>query len=232
MDKKILIVDDEQDIIEFISYNLELEGYLVISANDGEEALEKVSEMPDLIILDIMMPKMNGFQTLQEIKKNILYKNIPILFLTAKTSEIDEVKGLNLGADDYLKKPISPMTVVARVKTILRRIQATNPDEKETQKIIKNGPVKIDLESYRFYINDEETFLPKKEFELIGYLCANPGKVFSRDHILEKIWGSDVIVTDRTVDVHIRKIREKLNSHYDLIETIKGVGYRVKKFEQ
>lgn len=231
MNKKILIVDDEQDIIEFISYNLELEGFEVIYANDGEEALKKVVELPQLIILDIMMPKLNGFQVLQEIRSNSIYKNIPILFLTAKTSEIDEIKGLNLGADDYLKKPISPMTVVARVKNIFRRMQLSGNEAKSETQFIENGPVKIDLESYRFYLNDDETFLPKKEFELISYLCANPGKVFSRDHILEKIWGSDVVVTDRTVDVHIRKIREKLKTHSDLIETIKGVGYRVKKFE-
>lgn len=232
MKKKILIVDDEPDIIEFIGYNLELEGFDIIEANDGEEALEKINENPDLIILDIMMPKLNGFEVFTRIKKLERFSDIPILFLTAKTSEIDEIKGLNFGADDYLKKPISPMTVVARVKSLLRRLEKSRP-EKEI--IVSNeiiyGPIKIDRDSYRIFLNDIEMNMPKKEFEIMAFLFANPGKVFSRKQLLERVWDDNIIVTDRTIDVHIRKIREKLTDHADLIETIKGVGYRVKIVE-
>lgn len=229
MKKKILIVDDEPDIIEFIGYNLQLEGFDIVSANDGEEALVKVNENPDLIILDIMMPKLNGFEVLSKIREIDKFAEVPILFLTAKTSEIDEIKGLNYGADDYLKKPVSPMTVVARVKSILRRMEKTPISaEPISNSEIIYGPLKIDYDSYRIFIDENELSMPKKEFEIVSFLFSNPGKVYSRKQLLEKVWDDNIIVTDRTIDVHIRKIREKFGEYSDLIETIKGVGYRVK----
>lgn len=228
LNKKILIVDDEPDIIEFIGYNLEIEGFEVLIANDGLEALDKIKLKPDLIILDIMMPKLNGFEVLEKIRNDKNYSHIPVLFLTAKTSEIDEIRGLNFGADDYLKKPISPMTVVARVKSILRRIKVVDKTDEVGDSIIHFGPIRIELDSYRIFLNDVEILFPKKEFEILSFLLSNPGKVFSRRMLLENIWDDNIIVTDRTIDVHIRKIREKLGDDANIIETIKGVGYRAK----
>jgi len=229
MKKRILLVDDEKDIIEFLEYNLVQEGYDVISANDGLQAIDKLGESPDLIVLDVLMPKMNGFEVCARIRENDKYKNIPVLFLTAKISEIDEVHGLSLGADDYITKPISPKKLVARIKASLRRVESSNP--LKSKSLINIGPVSIDREKYAIHIDNELIVFPKKEFEILSYLASQPGKVFHRDKILGDIWGSNVYVVDRTIDVHIRKIREKLGVHADLIETIKGVGYRFKNVE-
>ncbi len=225
---KILLVDDERDIIEFLRYNLETEGFEVLEANNGHEALDKLSEKPDLIVLDIMMPGLDGFETCKKIKKDENYKNIPIIFLTAKSSEIDEIHGLDIGADDYIQKPISPKKLIARIKSNLRKIESNKHIEKE----IIVGPLKINREEYSIYLNDKKIVFPRKEFEILAHLASNPGKVFTREKILNDIWGTNIIVVERTIDVHVRKIREKLGKYSDLIETIKGVGYRFKNIEK
>jgi two-component system alkaline phosphatase synthesis response regulator PhoP len=230
MTSKILLVDDENDIVEFLQYNLEQEGFKVIVAYDGKEALEKLSKNPDLIILDVMMPRMDGYETCSKIKTMEEYKNIPIIFLTAKSSEIDEVHGLNIGGVDFIQKPISPKKLVARVKSNLRKIETAN-DIQSQSKEIAIGPLVIDKEKYSVLLDGNPIILPKKEFEILAYLAGNPGKVFPRSRILNDIWGMDIFVVERTIDVHVRKIREKLDEYSDLIETIKGVGYRFKNLE-
>jgi len=227
MRTKILLVDDERDIVEFLRYNLEQEDFSVITAYDGSEALIKIEESPDLVILDIMMPKIDGFEVCKKIRENSKYQNIPVIFLTAKGSEKDEIQGLELGAVDYIQKPISPKKLVARVKANLRRFEGKKEEEELAQEI-EIGPIKIDKKKYVVYIDGEQCVFPRKEFELLFFLASNPGRVFNRDTLLKEVWGTDVFVVDRTVDVHIRKIREKLEAYADLIETIKGVGYRFK----
>ena len=230
MKTKILLVDDEQDIVEFLHYNLVQEGFDVITAFDGEEALRRMRENPDLVILDIMMPKMDGYEVCAKIRKIKDHEKTPVIFLTAKAAEADEIQGLNLGADDFIKKPISPTKLVARVKANLRKID--NPDAvKEKNLKISIGPLFIDRESFKILVNEEEIVFPKKEFEILAYLASNPGKVYPREKLLAEIWGADIFVVERTVDVHVRKIREKLGEFADLIETIKGVGYRFKNVE-
>lgn len=228
MKSKILLVDDEKDIVEFLEYNLNQEGFEVVSAYDGIEALQKLSEKPDLIILDIMMPKMDGYEVCKRIRENQSYTDIPVIFLTAKGAEADEIKGLELGASDFIKKPISPKKLIARVNSNLRK---GSKEEKSLPLKIEIGPLKIDRDKYLIHIDGERTVFPRKEFELLYFLANNPGKVFSRDALLRTVWGTDVYVVDRTVDVHVRKIREKLDKYSDLIETIKGVGYRFKSVE-
>jgi two-component system, OmpR family, alkaline phosphatase synthesis response regulator PhoP len=230
MTSKILLVDDEKDIVEFLQYNLEQEGFKVFVAYDGKEALEKLSKNPDLIILDVMMPRMDGYETCSKIKTMEEYKNIPIIFLTAKSSEIDEVHGLNIGGVDFIQKPISPKKLVARVKSNLRKMETAN-DIQSQSKEISIGPLVIDKEKYSVLLDGNPIILPKKEFEILAYLAGNPGKVFPRSRILNDIWGMDIFVVERTIDVHVRKIREKLDEYSDLIETIKGVGYRFKNLE-
>ncbi len=229
MKEKILLVDDEKDIVEFLQYNLKQEGFHVITANDGMEAIEKVSKKPDLIILDVLMPKMDGYEVCRRIRTMSEFKNTPIIFLTAKSSELDEIHGLNLGADDFIQKPISPKKLIARVKSNLRKHES-NIDSAMINEI-KIGPLVINRERYTISVDGNNIVFPKKEFEILAYLAANPGKVFHRDKILGDVWGTDIYVVERTVDVHIRKIREKLDKHADLIETIKGVGYRFKNIE-
>ncbi|PID57301.1 MAG: DNA-binding response regulator [Ignavibacteriae bacterium] len=227
---KILLVDDEKDIVEFLQYNLENEGFQVISAYDGEMALEKVKEYPDLIVLDVMMPKMNGYDVCKKIRTDDKYKNIPIIFLTAKTSEFDELKGFDLGADDYVKKPISPKMLVARVKSKIMRAANFQDNIGNSSKIVV-GPIEINLEKYKVKLEGKSIVFPKKEFALLVYLAKKPGKVFPRDILLNDIWGEDIYVIERTVDVHIRKIREKLGKYSKIIETKKGVGYRFREFQ-
>ncbi len=230
MKPKILLVDDEQDIIEFLQYNLENENFEVISANNGEDALTKLSENPDLIILDVMMPKLDGYEVCRKIRKIEKYAIVPVIFLTAKSSEQDEIQGLEIGADDFIRKPISPKKLVARVKANLRKSDFSS-DKKEVNQIIKYGPIEINRDSYMVFVDGENIILPKKEFEILSYLISNPGRVFPRETILKDVWGNDIYVVERTIDVHVRKIREKLDKHADLIETIKGVGYRFKSIE-
>jgi two-component system alkaline phosphatase synthesis response regulator PhoP len=230
MKQKILLVDDEPDIVEFLKYNLELEDFEVLVSYNGKDALKKIALKPDLVILDIMMPEMDGFTVYDKIKENVVHKNIPIIFLTAKSGETDEIKGLGLGASDYIQKPISPKKLVARVKSNLRKSE-TQQGISGNQKVVNIGPLKIDVEKFSISINGKIKFFPRKEFQLLNYLANNPGKVFKRETLLKEIWGNDVFVVDRTVDVHVRKIREKLGEHSELIETVKGVGYRFKASE-
>lgn len=228
--KRILLVDDEKDIVEFVKYNLENEGFEVIVGYNGEEALEKINLNPDLVILDIMMPKMDGFEVCKRIRSIRGFEGTPVIFLTARSGETDEIKGLELGASDYIQKPISPKKLVARVNSNLRKFEDSSTAAQGPVKI-KIGPLDIDKEKYVVTIDGDKKFFPRKEFELLYYLSNNPGRVFSRDTLLKDIWGSDVYVVDRTVDVHIRKIREKLDKYSELIETVKGVGYKFKSAE-
>lgn len=227
---KILLADDEKDIVEFLQYNLEQEGFEVISAYDGAEALQKIAQKPELIILDVMMPKLNGFEVCKKIRETEGFENTPVIFLTAKTSEMDEIKGLELGADDFIKKPISPKKLIARVKSNLRKREFAGPSNGAAS-IVKIGPLEIDRDKYMVYIDGEQMVFPRKEFEILSYLANHPGKVFPRETILKDVWGADIFVVERTVDVHIRKIREKLDKYENLIETVKGVGYRFKIME-
>ncbi len=224
MSFKILLVDDEQDIIEFLSYNLKKEGFELFSANSGSEALlEAQKHNPDLIVLDVMMPEMDGIQTCTELRKNTDLNNPIIVFLTARSEDYSQIAGLNSGADDYITKPVKPAVFVSKINALLRRkadkIAAEDVQDSE-------NPI-IDKEKYLVFHKGEELMLPKKEFELLALLDSKSGKVFTRHEILEKVWGGDVIVGDRTIDVHVRKLREKLGSN--LITTIKGVGYKLNK---
>lgn len=230
MNAKILIVDDETDIIEFLQYNLEQKGYEVITANDGKGALDKLSSNPDLIVLDIMMPEMDGYEVCKQIREMDKFKDTPVLFLTARSSEIDEVHGLNIGADDYIQKPASIEKIVARINANLRKSKSDKPAE-EQDNVVEIGPLSINREQYRVMLNGNELTLPRKEFEILLLLASKPGKVFDRNQILDTVWGEDIYVVARTIDVHVRKIREKLGEHSDLIQTIKGVGYRFRKID-
>lgn len=227
---KILLVDDEPDIVEFLRYNLERENYDVIVGYDGLQALRKLSENPDLIILDIMMPHLDGFEVYKKIRKKAEFKDVPVIFLTAKSGEESEIEGLELGASDYIQKPISPKKLIARVKSNLRKIMPQDETLKESNEI-RIGPLLIDKLKFVVQVDNAEIIFPRKEFELLFFLAGNPGRVYSRGDLLERVWGKDVFVVDRTVDVHIRKIREKLGEYANLIETIKGVGYKFKVIE-
>lgn len=218
--EKILLVDDETDIIEFISYNLTKEGFDVTTSTNGKDAIEIAKKIkPDLILLDVMMPEMDGIETCQEIREIAELKDTLIAFLSARGEDYSQVAGFDAGADDYITKPIKPRLLISRVKAILRRKSDTNNIALNEQ-----GNIKIDREKYLVYKNEEKLSLPKKEFELLALLISKSGKVFTRDVILESVWGGEVVVGDRTIDVHIRKLREKLGSEY--IKTIKGVGYK------
>jgi two-component system alkaline phosphatase synthesis response regulator PhoP len=227
---KILLVDDEVDILEFLKYNLELENFEVMVSSNGKDALKKISQNPDLIVLDIMMPEMDGFELYQKIKSEKTFQEIPIIFLTAKSGETDEIKGLNLGASDYIQKPISPKKLVARIKSNLRKSVKSEKKNKEAENL-KISPIEIDVEKFVVKVDNKNIFFPRKEFQLLYFLASNPGKVMKRETLLKEIWGNDVFVIDRTIDVHIRKVREKLGKHSEIIETIKGVGYRFKHNE-
>jgi two-component system alkaline phosphatase synthesis response regulator PhoP len=218
--KKVLIADDEPDILEIISYNLQNEGYTVFTAKDGKEAIAQAQKInPDLIILDVMMPGKTGVEVCAFLRSQPAFKQTLIIFLTAMSDEASQIKGLETGADDYVNKPISPKVLVSRVNALFRRVP-----NKETGKSITIGNIIIDPITYLVKINDHEVVLAKKEFELIYLLASRPGRVFLRNEILSQIWGNEVIVGDRTIDVHIRKVRQKLG--IDCITTVKGVGYK------
>ena len=219
--KKILIADDEPDILEIIQFNLQHEGYEVITAKNGDEAIEAAKKtQPALIILDIMMPGKNGIEVCNILRMQPAFKDTLIIFLSALSDESTEVRGLETGADDYLTKPISPKVLVSKVNSLFRRVN----DKEALGGAIKIGDLVIDREKYIVNYLDKEIILARKEFELLALLASKPSKVFLRNEILNQVWGTEVIVGDRTIDVHIRKIRQKLD--LDCITTVKGVGYK------
>lgn len=224
-DVKILIVDDEPDIIEILQYNLEKEGYTTYTADNGKAAVQQAKEQPPhLIILDIMMPDMDGIETCQELRALPDLQHVLIAFLTARNEDYSQIAGFDVGADDYIKKPIKPRVLTSRVKGLLRRL----PQEEESSEV-KFRDLVIDREAYLVYKNGSEITLPRKEFEILLLLSKKPGKVFSREEILDMVWEDDIIVGDRTIDVHVRKLREKIGSNY--IKTVKGVGYKLEQVE-
>jgi len=221
---KILIVDDEPDILEFLRYNLEKEQFVVLSAGDGITGFQIAKkEKPDLIILDIMMPKMDGVELCRLIRSDDDLKNTLITFLTAREEEYSQIAALDVGGDDYITKPIRPRVLVSRIKALLRR-KHTDSAENEEETWLEFGDLRIDREKVMIIKNGENIDLARKELELLMLLVSKPGKVFSREEIFNKIWGNDVIVGNRTIDVHIRKLREKIGD--DFIKTIKGIGYK------
>ncbi len=225
-EKKILLVDDETDILEFISYNLEREGYKVYTAQNGKDAIRIADKIdPDLIILDVMMPEMDGIVTCEELRKNPKLKNTVITFLTARSEDYSQIAGFEAGADDYITKPIRPKVLVSRVKALTKRTSVVEeevvvPDEST----INIGSLTIDRERYMITSGGQDMVLPRKEFELLSLLASKPGKVFTREEIYSSVWGEQVIVGDRTIDVHIRKLREKIGDTH--IKTLKGIGYK------
>jgi two-component system alkaline phosphatase synthesis response regulator PhoP len=219
--QKVLLVDDEQDILDLIGFNLEKEGFEVFTANNGRDGLELARKNnPDLVLLDVMMPGMDGMETCRELRDDDNLKNVLIAFLTARNEDYSQIAGFDAGADDYIAKPIKPRVLVSRVKALLRRNNGAEIEVKETP---SHGIV-IDKERYVVFKEGVQLNLPKKEFELLALLTSAPGRVFTRETILANVWGNDVIVGDRTIDVHIRKLREKLGD--DNFKTVKGVGYK------
>jgi two-component system alkaline phosphatase synthesis response regulator PhoP len=217
--RKVLIADDEPDILEILKYNLTNEGYEVVTAKDGDEALEKARRHnPDLIVLDVMMPKKTGVEVCELLRAQAAFKETLIIFLTAVNDEGTQIRGLETGADDYVSKPISPKVFISRVNALFRRLNKTEV------RILTVGNMTIDPERFIVKVDEQEIILAKKEFELLYLLALKPGRVFLRNEILNTVWGNDVIVGDRTIDVHIRKIRQKLG--IDCITTVKGVGYK------
>ncbi len=222
--KTILVVDDETDLLDLIEYNLKKEGFQVLKAENGEEGIAIAKEnKPDLVLLDIMMPKMDGLEAVEIMRKDDDLKRIPIIFLTARSDEKTEVEGLNKGGDDYITKPISTTKLISRIKAVMRRFDETH----ESVNKLEVHDLDIDKDRYIVLRGEEEFQLPRKEFELLFFLASRKGKVLDRQTLLNKVWGDNIYVVDRTVDVHVRKIREKLGDHY--IETVKGVGYRFKE---
>ncbi|MGN7203989.1 response regulator transcription factor [Pedobacter sp. SAFR-022] len=220
--QKILIVDDEPDILELVEYNLKKEGYTVFTASNGQEGITLAKKVqPDLIVLDIMMPKMDGIEACRLMRAIPEFKNTFMVFLTARSEEYSEIAGFNVGADDYIAKPIKPRALVSRINAILRR---NNSTEELSENKIEIGDLVIDREAYLVYQAGDKVVLAKKEFELLYLLASKPGKVYTRESILKNIWEDSVVVTNRTIDVHIRKLREKLGEHY--VSTVKGVGYK------
>ena len=221
-DIKILLVDDEQDILEIVGYNLTQEGYQVITAVNGKEAVAKAKkELPHLIIIDVMMPEMDGMEAVENIRKVPELSNVIITFLTARSEDYSQVAGFDAGADDYIAKPIKPKLLVSKVKALLRRLK----EDDSKADVLRVGTIEINREEYKIVMEDREIVLPRKEFELFYLLASKPGKVFKREEILDKVWGNEVVVGGRTIDVHIRKLREKIGD--DIFKTIKGVGYKL-----
>jgi two-component system alkaline phosphatase synthesis response regulator PhoP len=220
-DIKILLVDDEPDILEIVGYNLSQEGYKIVTATNGKEAVAAAKkEHPQLIIMDVMMPEMDGMEACENIRRIPELANTIITFLTARSEDYSQVAGFDAGADDYITKPIKPKLLVSKVKALLRRLKEETPASEN----LNVGGIIINREEYKVVMQDQELVLPRKEFELFYLLASKPGKVFKREDILDKVWGSEVIVGGRTIDVHIRKLREKIGE--DLFKTIKGVGYK------
>jgi two-component system, OmpR family, alkaline phosphatase synthesis response regulator PhoP len=222
---KILVVDDENDILEFISYNLKREGFLVYTAQDGKSALDSAQKnLPHLILLDIMMPGMDGIETCEKLRSLPHLENSIIAFLTARGEDYSQIAGFEAGGDDYILKPVKPKVLISRINALLKRLKKGKQPGHQTGTILQRGELMIDREKYSVYKGKEELMLPKKEFELLLLLSSKPGRVFTRDEIFQMVWDDNVIVGDRTIDVHIRKLREKIGEDY--IKTIKGVGYK------
>lgn len=223
-DYKILLVDDEPDILEFLKYNLQKEGFEIYTSSNGKDAI-KIAEktQPQLILLDVMMPEMDGIETCEELRSNPLTKNTLIAFLTARSEDYSQIAGFDAGGDDYISKPIKPKVLISRIKALLKRA-GTLDDGADSSGDIPSSGLVIDKERYMVYLEGNEVNLPKKEFELLALLYSKPQKVFTRDEIYQAIWGDEIVVGDRTIDVHIRKLREKLGENY--IRTVKGVGYK------
>ena len=218
---KILLVDDEQDILEIVGYNLSQEGYKIVTATNGKEAIAVAKkELPQLIIMDVMMPEMDGMEACENIRKIPELSNVIIAFLTARSEDYSQVAGFEAGADDYIAKPIKPKLLVSKVKALLRRLKG----DVFSEETLNVGGIEINREEYKIVKEGVEIVLPRKEFELFYLLASKPGKVFKREEILDKVWGSDVVVGGRTIDVHIRKLREKIGD--DFFKTIKGVNYK------
>lgn len=227
MNPKILVVDDEIDILTLLEYNLEKAGFKVISASDGPEAIESAKrERPNLIILDIMLPSMEGTDVCKVLKRDEATSHIPVIMLTAKGEEVDRIVGLELGADDYITKPFSPRELILRVKAVLKRGQA-----QEKSKTITKGPIHIDIDRNSATVNNKLLNLTAIEFKLLAELAASNGRVLSRDNLLDRVWGKDCYVNDRTIDTHIRRLREKLGKASRYIETARGFGYRFSENE-
>jgi two-component system alkaline phosphatase synthesis response regulator PhoP len=221
-DVRILLVDDEQDILEIVGYNLSLEGYQVFTAKNGIEAVSKAKKkQPHLVILDVMMPEMDGIEACEIMRNTPGLENTIITFLTARGEDYSQLAGFDAGADDYIQKPIKPKVLVSKIKALLRRSKEQQPDDGEIYTV---GNLIINREEYKVINNGEEMVLPRKEFELLALLTSKPDKVFKREVILEKVWGNEVVVGGRTIDVHIRKLREKIGD--DHFKTVKGVGYK------
>ncbi len=218
----VLIVDDEPDILEFMRYNLEKEGYSVQVASSGTEALKRAKErLPDLVLLDVMMPEMDGIEVCSELRANARYQSTVIAFLTARNEDFTQIAGFDVGADDYITKPIKPRLLLSRIKALMRR----KVEKVADTNVRYIGDMAIDQEKYQLHINGENINLARKEFELLNLLASKPGKVFARQEIFNKVWGFDVVIGDRTIDVHIRKLREKIG--LNAIRTIKGIGYKL-----
>jgi len=218
---KILLVDDEPDIVEFLGYNLKKEGYDILTASNGKDAIEIAKkEFPHLIVLDVMMPDMDGIETCREIREQKGLHDVLIAFLTARNEDYTQIAGFEVGADDYITKPIKPRVFISRIKALLRRLQNAQTNESNTE----FGDVRIDKDKHSVFKGGVEIALPKKEFKLFALLSSKPGKVFTREYILDQVWGDEVVVGDRTIDVHIRKLREKIGDEY--FKTVKGVGYK------
>lgn len=221
-DIKILLVDDEPDILEIVGYNLIQEGYQVVTAANGKEAVQKARrELPHLIIMDVMMPEMDGMEACEQIRNIPELSHVIITFLTARSEDYSLVAGFEAGADDYIAKPIKPKVLVSKVKALLRRLK----EEDQPSDVLRVGDIEVNREEYKIVKEGQEIILPRKEFELFYLLASKPGKVFKREEILDKVWGNEVVVGGRTIDVHIRKLREKIGDDY--FKTIKGVGYKL-----
>ncbi|MGB0357326.1 MAG: response regulator transcription factor [Flavobacteriaceae bacterium] len=218
---RILLVDDEPDILEILEYNLSSEGYQVEKARNGVQALKKAIEWnPHLVLLDVMMPEMDGIETCEKLRKKSTASNLAIVFLTARSEDYSQVAGLEAGADDYITKPIKPKVLISKIKAILRRFESSE----SKSEVIEVGDLTINREEYKIIYKNEPIFLPRKEFELLSLLASKPQKVFEREEILSRVWGNEVVVGGRTIDVHIRKLREKIGDKH--FKTVKGVGYK------
>jgi two-component system alkaline phosphatase synthesis response regulator PhoP len=223
-DITILLVDDDQDILEIVSYNLKKEGYNIITASNGVEGVEKAEKhLPQLIVLDVMMPEMDGIEACENLRAIPELENVLITFLTARGEDYSQLAGYEAGADDFITKPIKPRILVSKINALLRRINVESTVVEEN--IVKVADIKIDRDEYKVYKDGEVLLLPRKEFELLSLLASRPGKVFKREEILNKVWGNEVVVGGRTIDVHIRKLREKIGDDY--FKTVKGVGYKL-----